>query len=97
MATPIAHKGVIVGAKAIAMTLVDLMTNPELVKEAKAYFTDVQLKKEQYLPMISATDQPPIYLNTNTMANYSVKLKHITTIRRSIILIWISSESATPI
>ena len=29
MATPIAHKGVVVGAKAVAMTVLDLMTTPE--------------------------------------------------------------------
>ena len=32
MATPIAHKGVVAGAKAQAMTIVDLLTRPELVQ-----------------------------------------------------------------
>src|SRR5215469_11882366 len=35
MATPIAHKGVVAGSKVIAMTVVDLLTRPELVREAK--------------------------------------------------------------
>ena len=39
MATPIAHKGAVAGAKAVAMTVLDLMTTPELVKAAKDYFT----------------------------------------------------------
>ena len=35
MATPIAHKGAVAGAKAVAMTLLDLMTSPDLVVRAK--------------------------------------------------------------
>ena len=38
MATPIAHKGAVAGAKVTAMTLVDLITDKGLVKEAKKYF-----------------------------------------------------------
>jgi len=37
MATPVAHKGATQGAKVHAMTLVDLMTRPELVAAAKDY------------------------------------------------------------
>src|SRR5580700_4982185 len=47
MATPIAHKGVVAGAKVMAMTVIDLLEKPELVKEAKTYFTDVQLKNNK--------------------------------------------------
>jgi len=75
MATPIAHKGVVVGAKAVAMTLVDLLTNPTLLTQAKTYFTDDQLKKEQYIPMISATDKAPTYLNAGIMGEYKGALK----------------------
>ena len=42
MATPIAHKGAVVGAKVAAMTLLDLMTTPELVAGAKAWQQQVQ-------------------------------------------------------
>ena len=45
MATPIAHKGVTAGAKAQAMTMIDLLTKPELVKMAWNYFRDVQTKE----------------------------------------------------
>ncbi|HUO03172.1 MAG TPA: peptidase dimerization domain-containing protein, partial [Rhizomicrobium sp.] len=38
MATPIAHKGAVAGAKAVALTVLDLMTTPELLAEAKSYF-----------------------------------------------------------
>ena len=41
MATPIAHKGVNAGAKAQAMTLLELMMRPELAAGAKDYFVIV--------------------------------------------------------
>src|SRR5262245_31742974 len=44
MATPIAHKGVIAGAKVQAMTMLDILTKPELVKTAWDYFNNVQTK-----------------------------------------------------
>ena len=42
MATPIAHKGVVAGAKVQAMTLLDLMTDDQLMDEAWDYFRNVQ-------------------------------------------------------
>ena len=68
MATPIAHKGVITGAKTVAMTVLDLMTTPKLIADAKAYFNDVQLKTDTYDPVLSAGDTPAIGLNTDIMA-----------------------------
>ncbi|WP_216727049.1 peptidase dimerization domain-containing protein [Hymenobacter siberiensis] len=70
MATPIAHKGVTAGAKAEALTLLDLLVKPELLKEAWAYFNDVQTKDTKYTPLISATDKPAITLNQGIMAQY---------------------------
>ena len=67
MATPIAHKGVVVGAKALAMTVLDLMTTPRILSAAKAYFTDVQLKADHYDPVLTPADKPAIWLNTKTM------------------------------
>ncbi len=64
MATPIAHKGVVVGAKAVAMTLLDLMTTPKLLADAKDYFTNVQLKTDSYQPIL---EKPAIWLNEKTM------------------------------
>src|SRR5258708_32960040 len=48
MATPIAHKGIVAGSKAIAMTLVDLLLNPDLVKRASDYFKNLHTKDTQY-------------------------------------------------
>ena len=70
MATPIAHKGVTAGAKAEALTLLDLLVKPEILKDAWAYFRDVQTKDTKYTPLMSATDKPAITLNQGIMAQY---------------------------
>jgi aminobenzoyl-glutamate utilization protein B len=77
MATPIAHKGVQAGAKAVATTLVDLMTTPKLLADAKAYFRDVQTKDQTYVPFLGKGDAPPTYFNADIMARYKPELaKH---------------------
>jgi len=75
MATPIAHKGVTAGAKVIAMTLIDLLTKPELVEQSWSYFRDVQTKEEKYQPLISADDKPAIWLNKRTMDTYREQMR----------------------
>lgn len=70
MATPIAHKGAVVGAKAVAMTVLDLMTSPELVKQAKDWFVNVQTKDQKYVSMLSPDDQPAIHRNDEVMEKY---------------------------
>ncbi len=75
MATPIAHKGVVAGAKVQAMTLLDLMLQPALVREAKDYFTTVQTKTVKYRPLMAASDQPAIWLNAEKMARYRESMR----------------------
>ncbi|MFC3878869.1 amidohydrolase [Algoriphagus namhaensis] len=75
MATPIAHKGVTAGAKAEAMTILDLLLKPELVDQAWDYFNNVQTKEETYKPMITAEDAPPIYLNGDIMKQFRPELE----------------------
>ena len=75
MATPIAYKGVTAGAKVQAMTLLDLMTKPELMAAAKAYFTDVQTKDTKYTPLLRPTDKPAIWLNERTMEIYRPQMR----------------------
>lgn len=70
MATPIAHKGVVTGAKVVGMTALDLLTSADLLKDAKAYFNDVQLKDQKYLPVLSADDKPQIQKNTEIMDKF---------------------------
>jgi aminobenzoyl-glutamate utilization protein B len=70
MATPIAHKGVAAGSKVVAMTALDLLTQPKLLAAANSYFKDVQTKDQKYVPMLAATDMPQTQINANIMATY---------------------------
>ena len=70
MATPIAHKGVVAGAKVQAMTMLDLLSIPQITVDAKDYFDNVQTKEMKYKSFLSPTDQPPIWLNAEIMAKY---------------------------
>jgi len=75
MATPIAHKGVIAGAKVQAMTLLDLMLQPKLLSDAKDYFANVQTKSTHYRPLMAPTDQPATWLNAEKMARYRDQMR----------------------
>ena len=75
MATPIAHKGATAGAKVVAMTVVDFLMQPQLVAQAKDYFTNVQSKETTYKPMITADDPPPVELNTQIMTTFRQELE----------------------
>jgi aminobenzoyl-glutamate utilization protein B len=75
MATPIAHKGVTAGAKVQALTILDLVTRPELVEQAWDYFKNVQTKETKYEPLIRAQDQPATWLNKATMEKYRPEMK----------------------
>ena len=75
MATPIAHKGSLAGAKATALTLVDIFTNTKIVTDAKDYFVNVQTKNTKYKPFLSEKDPAPIYLNKEIMDKYREKMK----------------------
>ena len=66
MATPIAHKGVVAGAK--------VLTDAKLRQAAKDYFTNVQTKTQKYLPMIGPSDKPAIEINADIMARYKPEL-----------------------
>ena len=75
MATPIAHKGSTAGAKVQALTALDFLLNPELVRQAWAYFRDVQTQDVKYTPLISAHDQPAIDLNKEKMEKFVPALR----------------------
>ena len=75
MATPIAHKGVVAGAKVQAMTMLDILLQPQLVKDAWDYFTNVETKDIKYKSFFAATDQPPIWLNKERMEKYRPLMK----------------------
>jgi aminobenzoyl-glutamate utilization protein B len=75
MATPIAHKGTVAGAKVQAMTVIDLVTRPDVVTNAKAYFNDVQLKQRKYTSFLRPGDQPAIHLNRAIMERYRPEMR----------------------
>jgi aminobenzoyl-glutamate utilization protein B len=70
MATPIAHKGVVAGAKVVAMTALDFLNDPKLVEGAWKYFTDEQGMKQEYTPMVTEEDEPATYLNVEIMDKF---------------------------
>jgi aminobenzoyl-glutamate utilization protein B len=75
MATPIAHKGVIAGAKVQAMTMLDILTRPELVEKAWDYFRNVQTKDTKYQSFLRPDDKPATWLNQKIMEEYRPKMK----------------------
>jgi aminobenzoyl-glutamate utilization protein B len=75
MATPIAHKGAVAGAKVQALTLLDLLTQPQLIADAWSFFRDVQTKDVKYKSFLSPTDQPPTFLNADIMAKYRPEMR----------------------
>ncbi|MCH2466865.1 MAG: amidohydrolase [Gemmatimonadetes bacterium] len=75
MATPIAHKGAVAGARVQARTLLDLFLDGETVEAAWTYFNDVQTAETVYTPFISPTDQPAIWLNEGIMARWRPEMR----------------------
>ena len=71
MATPIAHKGTLAGAKVQALNLFDLMTQAKLLADAKAYFAENEATPtSHYIPFLRPTDKPSIFLNKAIQDKY---------------------------
>jgi aminobenzoyl-glutamate utilization protein B len=75
MATPIAHKGAVAGAKAQAMTLLDIILTPKLVADSWDYFNNEQTKVTKYKSFLGPNDGPPIWLNEQIMAKYRPEMR----------------------
>ncbi len=75
MATPIAHKGATAGAKAQALTILDLLLTPKLVSDAWDYFRNVQTKDMKYEPLIRPEDRPAIELNRGILERYREQMR----------------------
>ncbi|MEQ9401263.1 MAG: amidohydrolase [Longimicrobiales bacterium] len=75
MATPVAHKGSLAGAKVQALTLLDLFLEPRIVDDAWAYFNDVQTAETTYTPFITPDDQPAIWLNEDIMQRWRPQMR----------------------
>lgn len=75
MATPIAHKGAVAGAKVMAMTTLDFLLKPELVEGAWKYFREEQGKDVTYEPFVGPDDTPAIDKNADIMARFKPALE----------------------
>ena len=75
MATPVAHQGATAGAKAMAMTILDILLTPTLITDAWDYFRNVQTKDVKYEPLIRPDDRPAIHLNAAILAKYRDQLR----------------------
>lgn len=74
MATPIAHKGAIAGAKAHALTALDLLLRPELLAAIRQYFAE-QTREVRWEPLIPEGTQPPVDWNRETMERFRPLLR----------------------
>ncbi len=75
MATPIAHKGVVSGAQVVGMTVIDFLMDNQLVEDAWKYFREEQGMELDYVPMVTESDEPAIYLNTDIMDEFRPQLE----------------------
>jgi len=76
MATPIAHKGSTAGAKAQAMTALDLLLNPQLLEATRKYFAE-QTQATKWISLIPEGTQPPIDLNRDKMEKFRPQLQKL--------------------
>jgi aminobenzoyl-glutamate utilization protein B len=75
MATPIAHKGTVAGARVQAMTTLDLLLRPDVLAQAREYYEKVQQKERKYTPLLRPQDQPAIHLNKAIMDRYRPEMR----------------------
>jgi len=75
MATPVAHKGTLAGAKVQALTLLDLFLDGETVDAAWTYFNEEQTAEQHYTPFILPTDRPATWLNEDIMSTWRERMR----------------------
>lgn len=74
MATPIAHKGTTAGAKAQAMTALDILVNGSLLDSARKYFAG-QTKTTKWKSLMPEGTAPPVDLNREKMDRFRPQLR----------------------
>src|SRR5437016_8818822 len=70
----ISHKGQAAGAKALAASIIDLLTTPELLTKARAEF-DVESKKTPYFSLVPPDAKPDTDLNKSEMEKYRADMR----------------------
>ena len=73
LATSIAHKGAVAGAKAMAAAALDFLADPAKVAEAKVTFKE-EIGDVVYRPLLSPDQVPPVELNRAAMEPWRAKL-----------------------
>jgi aminobenzoyl-glutamate utilization protein B len=74
LATSIAHKGGVVGAKAMATSVIDFLKNPERVAQAKDTFRQ-EIGDTKYEPLLPAGQHPDPDLNKAMMEKYRPQME----------------------
>jgi aminobenzoyl-glutamate utilization protein B len=69
----IAHKGMVAGSKALAGAILDYLTKPELIRQARVEF-DQATTEMKYFDVLPATAKPPLSLNKETMDRYRAEM-----------------------
>jgi aminobenzoyl-glutamate utilization protein B len=69
----IAHKGMISGSKVLAGAILDLLTKPELVQEARTEFAKATTEMK-YFSVLPTDAKPPLDLNKETMERYRAEM-----------------------
>jgi aminobenzoyl-glutamate utilization protein B len=70
----IAHKGQVVGAKALAASIIDFLTSPDLLAKARAEW-EVESKKTPYFSLVPPDATPDTDLNRVEMEKYRAEMK----------------------
>lgn len=73
-ASSIGHKGIMVGAKVLAGTIYDLLSNPELMKEVRASFAE-EMKGIEFKSLLPEDAEPPVGLNEQVMNRFRPHLE----------------------
>ena len=75
VATPVAHKGIAAGSKALVASMIDLYTDPALLAGIKKDFAAQLARYPKWKSFIPAGATPPTYLNVEEMATYRADLE----------------------
>jgi aminobenzoyl-glutamate utilization protein B len=76
LATSIAHKGAVAGAKVLAGSIIECFVNPAIVDEAKRTFAE-EIAGTDYFSMLPADQKPPLELNKTMMDRFRPEMsKH---------------------
>ncbi len=74
LASSIAHKGTLAGAKALAGSLLDLFTNPSDLARAKETFR-TEIGDVKYRPLLPPEQKPPVALNRDLMEQFRPSMR----------------------